>query len=267
MRRNILNKVFLACMVIAFVSCKSKKLLTVARQKDTTAVKPANTEADLIAAKVTAIRARQVGFNTFSGRASAKLDIDGNSNNVTLNLHIQHDHKIWVSITYLVGIEVARAVITPDSIQVINRLQGVYMRKPFSYVYQYASKQVNYGTLEAILLGNIMPELLNQKPDLKPDNGNIVISGKLQELMYKLLIGPDLKASQTNLDNPAEALTLQVNNSAFIMAGNKVIPSQVDISSAAKTKKIQINLHYTKADFDQPLDYQFVIPSKYTRVD
>ena len=224
------------------------------------AVKPVNTKA----MKIAAIRARQTTFNTFSGKAGTKLDINGNSNNVTLNIRIQNGKKIWVSITAIAGIEVARALITPDSLLVINKLQSVYIRKPFSYIYKFTGKSVNYGTVESLLIGNAIPELLNENADFETVTGNTVLNGTMNDIVYKLILGPDLKATQTNLNNQAAGQSLQVVNAAFVQAGNKVMPSQIDISSAVKNKKVQLVLHYSKTEFDQPLEFPFNIPSRYT---
>lgn len=217
--------------------------------------------------RLTAIRQRQVAFNTFSAKAKTSLDIDGNGNDVTLNLRIQHDKKIWVSVTALLGLEVARALITPDSIIIINRLQGMYIKKPFSYVNQYAGKQVNYQTLEALLVGNAIPQLLNETADISTDNANTIISGNMQTMLYKLILGPDFKVSQTSLANQQAGQNLQVTNSAFIQAGTRVIPSQIDIASAVDNKKIQISLHYNSVDFDKALDYPFSIPDRFKPAD
>jgi hypothetical protein len=161
------------------------------------------------------------------------------------------------------GVEVARAVITPDSILMINRLDGVYLKKPFGYVYTYASKQVNYKTLESLLVGNAISELLNENSDIVSANGNTTLSGSLDDLVYKLVIGADNRVTQTNLDNQAQAQSLQVANNTFIQATNRVLPSQIDIASVVKDKKIHVNLHYTKVDFDQKLEYPFSIPDRY----
>lgn len=240
------------------VSCKARKQVTVVRKADSTA-KPL----DNVSSKLDAIRAKQVNFNTFAGRAKTKLDINGNSNDVTLNIRIERDKRIWVSITAILGVEAARALITPDSILLINRLQGVYLRKPFSYVYKYASNQVNYKTLESLLIGNAIPELLNEKADVVNADGNTTLSGSLQDLLYKLIVGADLKVTQTNLSNQNERQSLQVVNNTFIQATNRIMPSQIDIASVVKDKKIQVNLHYTKADYDVQQEYPFSIPASY----
>jgi hypothetical protein len=258
MKKNILNKLLIACCLLAMISCKARKQVIVIRKADS-AAKPL----DNVSSKLDAIRAKQVNFNTFAGRAKTKLDINGNSNDVTLNIRIERDKRIWVSITAILGVEAARALITPDSILLINRLQGVYLRKPFSYVYKYASTQVNYKTLESLLIGNAIPELLNEKADVVNADGNTTLSGSLQDLLYKLIVGADLKVTQTNLSNQNEGQSLQVVNNTFIQATNRIMPSQIDIASVVKDKKIQVNLHYTKADYDVQQEYPFSIPASY----
>ncbi|RYG21494.1 MAG: DUF4292 domain-containing protein, partial [Chitinophagaceae bacterium] len=60
--------------------------------------------------------------------------VNGNENNVTMLIRIEKDKKIWVSVTAIAGIEVARAVITPDSLLLRDNLNKTYARKPFSYI-------------------------------------------------------------------------------------------------------------------------------------
>ncbi len=278
MKRNTLNsilyksgrhtaisiKLIALCSLLLVFSCKSRKQVLVKRVAVDTAAKPA---VDSKAIKIAAIKAQQTNFDTFSGKAKTRLDMGTSSNDVTLNIRIKRDQKIWVSITAIAGIEVARAVITPDSIMLINRLQSLYVRKPFNYIYKYTGKQINYKTLESLLIGNAIPELLNEGADFKVDNGNTTLTGNLDDLVYKLILGPDMKATQTNLGNQGAGQSLQVVNGAFIQATNRIMPSQIDIASVVKDKKIQVNLHYTKADFDQPLEYPFSIPSRYTPAD
>lgn len=259
-KSNYIKLIAVCCLLLAF-SCKSRKPLVVNRTPvDTAVVKPVNTKA----ATLDIIKTRQTNFNTFSGKAATKLDINGSSNNVTLNIRIQRDHKIWVSITAIAGIEVARAQITPDSILLINRLQSVYVRKPFGYVNKYAGKQVNYKTLESLLIGNAIPELLTESADFTPGSNGLTINGNLNDVVFKLILGSDMRVTQTNLTNQTANQTLQVVNGTFIQAANRIIPSQIDISSVVKDKKIQVNLHYTKADFDQPLEFPFTIPARYS---
>jgi len=259
----MLNKLLIVCCLLAMVSCSAKRKL-VAGPNSSAAVpaKPVND----VESRLAPIRSQQVSFNSFTARAKASLTIDNDSHDCTLNIRINRDKEIWVSITYLIGIEVARAEITPDSIQVINRLQGVYMKKPFSFIYTYTNRQIDFTMLQALLVGNAVPQMLNDSTNYTAANNNITLSGNLQDLVYKLVLGNDLKVTQTNLSNQSAGQSLQISNNAFIQSGTQKVPSQIDIASVAKDKKIQVNLHYVKVDFNQPQDYPFNIPGSYNQV-
>ncbi|MBS1532945.1 MAG: DUF4292 domain-containing protein [Bacteroidetes bacterium] len=259
MRRNMWNRLLVIFALAALTGCKAHKQLVV--NKDPGSPKESRKEI----AKLDAIRSAQLDFKTFSGRARARLQINNSSNDVTMNLRIQHGKKIWVSITAIAGIEVARAEITPDSILAINKLQGLYVRQPFSYIYKYASSQLDFNSVEALLTGNAIPQLLNDQAQMSTDSAGVALSGNLQELVYKLIVGPDLKARTTDLTSQDAGQAMQVDNRQFIpvAAGNRVMASQIDINSTAGTKKIKLSMHYIREDFDQPLEYPFSIPDSY----
>jgi hypothetical protein len=259
MKENTLNKLVIACGLLLVFGCAAKKHIMAA---PAAVVHPKLTNSN--SARLDSVRAGQINFNSFTGKAKASLAIDGNSNDCTLNIRIKRDKEIWVSITYLVGFEVARAMITPDSIIVINRLQGVYLKKPFDYVHSYTDKQVNYTMLQALLVGNAIPQVLNDSTQYQAAAGNITLSGNLNNLVYKLIMGNNFKVTQTNLDNHDAGQSLQVSNQAFIQAAGNTVPSQISIASVAKDKKIQVNLRYIKVDFNQPQEYPFTIPDSYT---
>jgi hypothetical protein len=252
-------KLIAICLIMLVVSCKAKKQLLVKKTTIDTVARAVDTKK----VKLDAIRAGQTSFDSFSGKAHAALDIGGSSNDVTLNIRIKRGQKIWVSITAIAGIEVARALITPDSIMVINRLQSVYLKKPFSYINTFAGNQVNYKTIESLLIGNAIPELLNEDADLQTTPDSIVITGNLQGLVYKLIIGSGMKVTQTNLSDQNVGQSLMALNNTFIQSGTRVMPSQIDITSIVKDKKIQVNLHYIKLGFDQQLEFPFSIPARY----
>jgi len=122
---------------------------------------------------------------------------------------------------------------------------------------------VNYKTVESLLVGNVIPEVLNEQTNFVTTGANTTLNGTLQDLLFKLILGPDLKVTQTNLNNQGQSQSLQVANNTFIQAGSQVMPSQIDIASIVKDKKIQVNLHYVKVDLDQPQAYPFSIPGGY----
>jgi len=277
MKRNISSKLLVLLCVLAMVSCKAKKKLVATPPPTSTTTTTATVAAAPSVAPVPkksyltdAVRSAQLGFNTFSGKATTKLDINGDKNDATLNIRIAQGKKIWVSVTVslVVTVEVARAVITPDSIMMIDKLHGQYLRKPFSYLYQFANDKVNYQMLESILIGNAQAIILNDKnASSQQEAGGTLISGTLEDLVYKLMLNPDMKPAQLNISNHNAGQSLQVTNSDFTLVSGKKVPAQIDIQSSAGNKNVHLNLKYTKIDLDQPLDYPFSIPEKYKPAD
>jgi hypothetical protein len=98
---------------------------------------------------------------------------------------------------------------------------------------------------------------------MKTDTANINLNGALDELVYNMVLGTDMKVKETDLSNQSLAQSMQVNNAQPMPVLDKTIPSQIDINSVEGVKKIKINLHYNRVDLDKPLEYPFSIPDGY----
>jgi len=241
--------------------------------KTTDTTKSANTPGvkpeaiHLTAQQLSAIQAKQVDFMTFSAKAKAKLNIDGTTNDVTLNIRIKKNQMIWVSVTALLGLEGARVLVTPDSIKIINRLDATYLKKPFSYVNQYAGSQVNYQALEALVMGNTWPGLVSDSSAIENNAAGLALTGTLQDLVYKLIIGPDMRLAKTTMySRGIVARDLAVDDNGTIQVADRILPAQISISATSIKSKINISLNYTKVDFNTNLEFPFTVPARYSVV-
>lgn len=265
MKKSIQNKLLLIGIALLIFGCQAKKKLIpvtppVAVVADSAATKTDNSKAE----KIKSIQNQQINFNTFSGKARTHLEIDGKGYDVTLNIRIQKNKQIWVSITAIAGIEVARAVITPDSIKIINKLQSVYLKKSFSYVYQYTGRQISYKTVESIVIGNAVAEFILPDANMVSSGADVVFSGILDDLSYQTTFGTNLKVAQLKLSNQKAAQKLDVNNNSFIQADDRILPSVIGINSVSGQNSIKVDLHYIKAGFNAELDTPFNEPKGYT---
>jgi len=262
MKRNILNSAFLLGAVIFVSACKPKKEIVVVPPTKTE-TKTDNSKAEAL----TLLNSKQLKFNTLSLKAKATLDIAGDANDVTMNFKMKDKETIWVSITALGGMaEVARALITPDSIKIMNRMKSEYLKKPFSYIYNFTNKQVNFNTLQAILTGNAMGEFLTAESDVKQENGVWVVSGSKSELDYKLLFNTLFKVSETNLNDVKNGQALKVTYSDYQKLNESLFPSALQIKTLSKAKKINIDLQFVKIDGNVPVDFPFNVPKRFTVV-
>src|SRR6188768_3901954 len=80
------------------------------------------------------VKAKEFLFNFFSAKAEVSYtDKSGETNSFDINLRISRDSVIWISITPLLGIEVARVLIRQDSIFVLDRLHKEVMKRDYQY--------------------------------------------------------------------------------------------------------------------------------------
>jgi len=257
MRGNILNRLLLGSMMVMAMACKTKKALVIAPANVPNAVSSKKSE------NLKMLKEKDMIFNTLTIKAKAMLDINGNSNNVTMNIRMKKGEKIWVSITAIAGIEVARALITPDSIKVKNSFQNVYLKKPFSFIHTFTNKQVDFELLQSIFSGNTIDNFMVEQSALVQENGAWLLSGAQGELAYKMLFNTLLKIEETNLNDLKSGKALKVVYGNYQKIDNVLVPSNIKISSMAGSQRIALTLDFLKIERNVTLDFPFNVPTKY----
>ncbi len=262
MSASILNRMVLGAMVVVALGCKTKKVVVV---PPVTA--PVETVKDEKPEHVKLLRSKDINFNTLSLKGKANFDLNGNVNNVSINIHIKRDQKIWLSITAIAGIEVARAMITPDSILVLNRLQGNYVAKPFSYLYNFSNKQISFKMLQSILTGNTIGDLMTEPFALDQANGVWILTGEHAPVGFRVLFNTLLKPAETNLNDVKSGQALKVVYDSYQQVNDALFPSVLKISSMAGSKRTGIELEFSKIESNVPFDFPFSVPKRYQRID
>ncbi len=260
MKRNILNSVLIAVCALAFVGCRPKKEIVKAPP-----VTDAAPVTDKKAENINALSAKDLPYNTLSLKGKTDLDIDGDVKNVTLNIRIKKDEKIWFNIMAIGGaIEVARGIITPDSLLLMTRMPNkTVLRKPFSYIHGYTNKQVNFGWLQSILTGNTIKEFMTEKSNLNQENGVWVLNGTAQSLAYRTLFNTLLKSTELTLNDAEAAQGLKVEYDKYTPVNNGLFPSVMKITSAVGNKKIGVAVEFVKIDANVAVEFPFSVPKNY----
>ncbi|MDB5019319.1 MAG: hypothetical protein JWQ28_446 [Pedobacter sp.] len=260
MRRTIRNRFILMALLSVVFACKSKKAIVTA---------PAAVKTDTVLVNknlenIKMLRSKDIIFNTLALKGKADLNMAGNSNTVTVNVRVQRDKKIWMSITALLGIEVARAVITPDSIMVLNRLQSTYIRKPFSYVYGYTSKQVTFQMLQDILTGNTIDTLLKPEARLELINKGVWrLSGNQAALGFDVLFNTFQKSSEVNLNDVRAGQALKVLYGSYQKVNEYLFPTTIRINSMSGTRRVNLDFDFSRVESNVPLDMSFTVPRRF----
>ncbi|MES2416595.1 MAG: DUF4292 domain-containing protein [Bacteroidota bacterium] len=260
MRKNILNRLLILALVLTALGCRPKKVIVT-----TPPVSGANIEVkeDKKPENIALLRGKDLLFNTLSLKGKASLAINGDENNVTMLIRIEKDKRIWLSITAPILGEVARALVTPDSLFLRNNLQKTYTKKPFSYVYKYTNKQLDFGLLQAVFSGNTLPGFTTVNSDLTLENGVWVLSGTSNDLVYRSVFNTLLKTAETTLNDAKAAQALKVVYGNYTPINAALFPSNLKINSMSGTKTITVDLNFTKIDANVPLEFPFTVPKNY----
>jgi len=88
----------------------------------------------------------------------AKLDYeDGKSGfQFVANFRIRQDSLIWISFTGPLNIEIARAVVSADSVRIWNRLTGERVSHSISFLNTYLPIDANFSLVQDFVLGNAL---------------------------------------------------------------------------------------------------------------
>ena len=169
---------------LIFAGCKSKRKVSLPTSDISGEIRV--TSAD----HIKTFEMSNLDFRTFTGRAKTKLEMGkDNVKDVTLNVRMERDKAIWISISATLGIEVARVLITPDSVKVINKLQGEYMAKPFKYIHQYTNSNITFSILQDLLMANVSSSLLRtESVQVANASDEFIIVGIKEQLSYQYRI-------------------------------------------------------------------------------
>ena len=121
-------------------------------------------------------------INTFNNNKDiitikgSKISIEDNDaiTNLKINLMIKKDSAILVSVSSLLGIEVSRALILPDSIFVIDRLNRTYYKEKYNELEQRFSLALDFYQLQNVLMADFQDNIKFNIDSLD----NILISEK-----------------------------------------------------------------------------------------
>lgn len=258
MTRSIINSI-LAIVIFTAAGCASKKKVATLPEKTAPEANESKVE------KLNALKTADFDYSTLAMRAKADVAINDNVNDVTLNFRIRKDQAIWVSVTAVAGLEVARALITPDSIKIMNRLENVYLKKPFRYIHRYTNDQINFSMVQSILVGNSIPEMLTTEATLQTAP-QLELSGMLSTIRYALTYSNQNKLVRTQLSDPDDQ-TIRISYGDFVSTNGKDFPQSVNIKSRAGNKSIAAQLRYSKIEVNPVVEMPFSVPKRFTVVD
>ena len=123
-------------------------------------------------------------YDYFSFKTKIDYEDGKNAYLFTANIRIRQDSLIWMSITGPLNIEVARALISRDSVKIHNKFSNERHHYPIQYLNNYFPGEVDYFMLQDFLLGN--PLAVTKAPCVM-DTAADVVQFTQQDIKLKIV--------------------------------------------------------------------------------
>ena len=228
------------------------------------------------------LKENELKFDWFSAKFKLDLIIDKKKNSLSGQIRMRKDSIIWVSFSPALGIEMARLIITTDSVKFINRINKSYFTGDENIVNDFLDSNVDFDVLQSILIGNDLTYYEDGKFRATYDSKeyHMVTAGRQKLKKYvktqadmerifiqNIFLNPEtFKITQMKIKElKKENKKLDATYSDFNHVDNQLFPHTISYDLVAN-KNIQVDLNYSKIVIDKPLVFPFKISSKYTRM-
>lgn len=284
----MVNKLFWLLLVsVLMFSCRTAK--QVVTEKDI----PLMTEHKLLKQ----IESNRLNDSTlFAKRIEVSFTDGENSDNFKASLKISRDSFMQISLTAPLGIEVARILLTQDSIKFVDVYHKKYFLADYDYFNQRYDVSLTYDFLQNIFTNTFSDFTLLDESNLRTkrykldrtemgyklwtvDKKN---AGKKLKKFYKqsgserdeiillqeILFDPTyFRPLSMSLKDLNEGVGISVRYENFVRFGEELFPEKMRFTLFSKKSNMDLNLKFQRMEFNVPVEPNFRILSKYKRME
>lgn len=253
-----MKKIAILAVVVLMMSCKSKSVVAEA------SVKATRLTADKI---IENHYSNKNNFSTLYIKSNARYVDDKQTQNVTAEIKIKKDEQILISIRFL-GITMAKALITPTSVNYYEKINGSYFEGDFRGLSKWLGTDLDFNKIQNMLLGDAIDDLYKGK-----------YTESLTEQTYRLddFSNNNTKKSfffdankflikRQEITQTAQNRTIKVVYSDSKVYNEATLPSNVLINTLQTKGKTEINLDYNTVSFNEELSFPYSVPNGYKRI-
>jgi hypothetical protein len=252
------------------VSCRStRKIQSAIEKKDSTVVVKIDTAREdsirFIGEAVRNFRLKYINYRTFS--AKVKIEYEDSKESLpdfTAFIRMAKDSVIWIRIEALFGIEAFRALITKDSVYVLDKFKKRAMVRSLAYFEEMTQLPLDFTTLQDLIVGN--PVFFGENITSVQKNERLVSLLHIGDL-FKHLVSLD-KDNFRMMHSKLDDVDVNRNRTADLNYNDYEEKNGISFSTErnvviAEKSRVEIKMHFKQFQFNEMLNYPFSIPSNY----
>lgn len=209
----------------------------------------------------------QVNADWLSGNLKIVYRDNSQVQKVTALVKMKKDSVVWMSVRKF-GLEGARVQITPDSVYLIDRLNGQYAIKDLKYLSEEFNLPANYNMLQSLILGN--PVFFTKELKAEPDNLSYHLTGDATRFQSEYwLNGTNYQLEKMTFLDKSDQTDLEIQLKNYQKLPNKQNFSYFRTLNlkSPQIEQLSIDLTFSKLEINVPKNIRFEIPKRYTRLD
>lgn len=237
-----------------------------------------NTVTDAPASPATEIRSSDVllrkmqkrdvsGIQTLSAKAQILINNDGQTVTANANIIWIRDSVVWINIKKF-GIEAVRALITQDSVFIINRFEKTYTAKGLESLQQEYNLPAGFALLQESLLASawIFPDISLQS-DIQDGLHQLKGSNSRYTAAYLIEEGSFLLRSESFIQQKDSRLfTMEFDQYNKLPGAGRFPYLRRFTAYSRDTGSLHVDLDLSDVEINAPKGFRFEIPEHYERI-
>ncbi len=214
---------------------------------------------------------------TFYTKISTKYEDSTQSRSFKTSLRMVLDSALNMIVTWN-GIPVANALITPDSLLVVNKREKCVVRTDMVFIQENFGVDFSFANIEELLMGVPLDFDTTQKYFQIHEPFQYVIAShkkrkmKRNERLMKedrdVAISYIINRDASQLDgiriiSATDSTTITISYLSRQFVGGKNVPNEVKIHINTPRQNLLIEMSYTKPEVNEPQEMYFIVPEGY----
>ena len=212
------------------------------------------------------IEAKQIKAKTFDARAKIDFRSQDISMSGNARIRMQKDSVVWVTLSKL-GFEVVRALITADSVRILDRINNEYSVYGLDHLSKEYQLPGNLLMIQQVILGN--PFFLSRRFTCTTEGDRYLLSdvGSGKEIKMSIETSA-LRLRNLQYLEPEATRSLNLNLEEYNAANDKQDFSYLRkfVVDSRETGKVEVNIQFTQVELNVPISMPFDIPQRFKRV-
>jgi hypothetical protein len=263
--KKSLNTFTVLCLVcLTLLSCKPKQVYVETKTPTTVGQEE---RVALTSEKI--IRSHydnKADFSTLYIRASAKYKHEDDSQSVTAEIKIKKDEQILVSIRVL-GITMAKALITPKQVQYYEKLNGTYFDGDYTALSQWLGTDLDFGKIQNMLMGKPIDDLTKQKYTFTQTDKFYKLNATQNQTEKTFFFEAEhYLLKKQEISQPEKQRNFEANYPNFTEFATAILPASLTINAFQKEEKTTIIIDYNSITFNEELTFPYSVPDGYDRI-